>query len=462
MNKKIGATGSLLAVLSLLLAACGNNANSSDSASENANANVNANKNANASSNANTADASTDTNAASGADDESFTLKVGAWFLDDLPQSKDFMAAAEQKFKAKYPNAKIDWDILVGEKYFEKMKTGLASGDGDDVIFNQSVPDLAKAGYLADLSDQPWVANMLEATKPTESYQGKIYGVAQTVATFGVFYNKKIFADLGIQPPTTWSELMAASDKIKAAGITPMVGGFKDQWTLNYLMSGLAEITGQNPSLEADFYSGKAKVNGPELQGALDKLAEMASKGYFNKSALSIDWPQTQIEFGSGKAAMLYQGNWLPGVMAQVFKDKGLEPFEVGFFPLADDNGKALMGVGPDHSVSVNANSKHLQAAKDFVAVMLEQDVLSVNLQNVGLPGIKGINVTYDQPAMTDINNALQSQPSTLHQLLMGQFPQSALDAYARAAEKIIAGGKTDLTETSANYDKDKATLIMP
>ncbi|WP_187274049.1 ABC transporter substrate-binding protein [Paenibacillus sp. N3.4] len=344
MNKKFSVIASSLVVFSMALTACGAKTSSDSSATQTPSPTATA---------AATAAA---TPAAGNANAESFTLKVGAWFLDDLPQSKDFEAAAEKKFKEKYPNAKVEWDILVSEKYFEKMKAELAIGVGDDVIFNQNVPELAKAGYLADLSDQPWVKDTLDATKPTITYQGKVYGAAQTVATFGMFYNKKMFADLGIQPPANWKDFIAANEKIKAKGITPIVGGFKDQWTLQYLLSGLTEISSQNPKLEADFYSGKAKLNGPELQGALNKLGELAGKGYFNKSALTIDWPQTQIEFASGKAAMIYQGNWMPGVAQQTFKDKGFTPFEVGFFPIADENGKVLMGVGPDHSVSVMRN----------------------------------------------------------------------------------------------------------
>ncbi|OCT15249.1 hypothetical protein A8709_14215 [Paenibacillus pectinilyticus] len=456
MKKTISLTVSAFALVSIGLSACSSNSTTNSSSTT-------------APTPATTAAATTTspatTPAAADANKDAFTLKVGAWFLDDLPQSKDFEVAAEKKFKEKYPNAKVVWDILVSEKYFDKMKAELSSGAGDDVIFNQNITELAKAGYLADLSDQPWVKDTLDATKPTITYNGKVYGAAQTVATFGVFYNKKIFADLGIQPPTNWNEFLAANEKIKTKGITPFVGGFKDQWTLQYLISGLAEISGQNPNLEADYYSGKAKLNGPELQGALNKLGQLADKGYFNKNALTIDWPQTQIEFASGKAAMIYQGNWMPGVAAQTFKDKGFNPFDVGFFPLADENGKALMGVGPDHSVSVNAKSPHLQAAKDFLAMTLSQDVLSVNLKDIGFSGVRGVTATYAQPAMGDISSALQKQPSTLHEFVYGTtFPVSALTTVVQAAEKIISGKKADgdLDEAQKNYDKDKGTLIMP
>ncbi|TXK84168.1 hypothetical protein FU659_09945 [Paenibacillus sp. N3.4] len=88
-----------------------------------------------------------------------------------------------------------------------------------------------------------------------------------------------------------------------------------------------------------------------------------------------------------------------------------------------------------------------------------------MNLKDIAFAGIKGINATYAQPAMTDISNALQKQPSALHELVYGTtFPKSSLDTLVRAAQKVISGSKADgdLDEAQKNYDKDKSTLIMP
>jgi raffinose/stachyose/melibiose transport system substrate-binding protein len=60
------------------------------------------------------------------------------------------------------------------------------------------------------------------------------------------FYNKDLFAKAGISTfPTNWTELFAACDKLKAAGITPFTygtggqalgGGFYPWYDVSYLM----------------------------------------------------------------------------------------------------------------------------------------------------------------------------------------------------------------------------------
>ncbi len=47
-----------------------------------------------------------------------------------------------------------------------------------------------------------------------------------------MIYNKEIFAKYGIEVPKTWDELIAACDKLKAAGVAPFYATLKDNWTI--------------------------------------------------------------------------------------------------------------------------------------------------------------------------------------------------------------------------------------
>ena len=54
---------------------------------------------------------------------------------------------------------------------------------------------------------------------------GKLYGVPYSVPMMGVFYNQEIFAAQGIEIPKTYKDFVAACEKLKAAGITPIAAG---------------------------------------------------------------------------------------------------------------------------------------------------------------------------------------------------------------------------------------------
>ncbi len=51
------------------------------------------------------------------------------------------------------------------------------------------------------------------------TYDGKVYGLPYYSDTISFIYNKKILADAGIAVPTTWEEVTAAAEKLKAGGM---------------------------------------------------------------------------------------------------------------------------------------------------------------------------------------------------------------------------------------------------
>ena len=61
---------------------------------------------------------------------------------------------------------------------------------------------------------------------------------------------------------------MTLNAKIKQSGISPIIGGFKDAWTIQgvYLPIAATSEFIQNPNFELDLYSGKVKIDGPEDQ----------------------------------------------------------------------------------------------------------------------------------------------------------------------------------------------------
>ena len=74
------------------------------------------------------------------------------------------------------------------------------------------------------------------STAVTEActYDGKKYMIPVTQHYVGFFYNKKVFAAAGVQPPSTWSEFLSVCDRLKAKGVTPIALGSKDKWPAQF------------------------------------------------------------------------------------------------------------------------------------------------------------------------------------------------------------------------------------
>ena len=60
--------------------------------------------------------------------------------------------------------------------------------------------------------------------------------------------------------PTTWAEFVANNDKIKAAGITPVVTTYKDTWTSQlFVLADYYNVQAAVPTFAADYTANKVK-----------------------------------------------------------------------------------------------------------------------------------------------------------------------------------------------------------
>ncbi len=102
------------------------------------------------------------------------------------------------------------------------VKTKLATGDMAELFQYNSgslMAALDPAKNLVPLTSEPYMAQLEDSFKTSVTSGDQVYGVPLGQATGGgILYNKKVYADLGLQVPKTWAEFMANNVKIKAAG----------------------------------------------------------------------------------------------------------------------------------------------------------------------------------------------------------------------------------------------------
>lgn len=215
-------------------------------------------------------------------------------------------------------------DITPTDKYQAYMQTSIA-GNNAPAFFTwwngQQLSDLVATGIPADLSAN-WDAAIAngdysEAQRELVSVDGKPYGVLLNVANWVVFYNTAAFEKAGIAaPPTTWEELMADAEKLKAAGYTPFNGPTSGGWMPFIWFSQL--VLGTNPDDFVGLTDGTVPYDGPTVQNAFKVWGEMYAKGYFTDPREQDD----QKFFVDGTAAMYLIGDWHSGSFAEA----GMEP----------------------------------------------------------------------------------------------------------------------------------------
>lgn len=340
-----------------LLAGCGS-ANNDD---------ANASSSAPAASASGSAAASPSGSAASGGAAEGNLTGTITWATHRTELVDTDLKKYVDAFEAKYPGTEVKIEGL--KDYEQTIRVRMAANELPDVLslVETTKADLPK--FYEPLDDLGLTDNIY--FKDYNSYEGKLYGITQQVAINGLLYNKQAFEKAGITaPPKTLDELYADADKLKAAGIVPMATAFKDAWTLQYWTDPAEFIYGstnlRNDKINSDT---PFTTDGPYGQG-LGILKNLYDKGELEKDVYSATWDQTQKDLASGKAAMMYIGNWAISNLI----NNGLPLEQIGFAPLPYDNSGTVKGMmRNDWAYAVSSTSKNKPLAKAFIKFMIEE-----------------------------------------------------------------------------------------
>ncbi len=204
------------------------------------------------------------------------------------------------------------------------LQTRLAGGDPPDTwqvhpgfeLLDQYVaPE-----YIAPVTDlykeQGWFEVMPKALTDLMSKDGEVYQLTVGVHRGnGLWYNKKLLDQNGITIGETMSvdEFMAAAEKLKAAGVTPLCVGDSGIWTTAELFENtLVGVLG--PEKYLGLWNGSVKFDSPEAKKAMEVYGQMLS--YQNEDHSALSWDQAVKALMEGKCAFNSMGDWAYGEFA--------------------------------------------------------------------------------------------------------------------------------------------------
>jgi raffinose/stachyose/melibiose transport system substrate-binding protein len=314
------------------------------------------------------------------AEAEEVTLKV---LVHQNPPMVEFMEAFNEKFMEMYPNVTVDMSVVNANDLSTVTQTRLTANDVDVVdmfgfsnaaasyMKNVDPPNwqtLIEAGYLLDISDQPFVQNYYEAAiQDAGTYDGKVYQVnLGGVSYSGIYYNKDLFAEYNVDIPTTWDELVAACETFTAADIPCMTAGGKDGWPIFVGAYGvIGSIYPDQAALVEGLWTGSITWDDATSMEMWDKMKVYAQE-MMEPGASGIAGDAAPGRFASGAVAMFSGGTWYASAIEASEPD-----FEWGYipWPASDDpeNNKYLFGKY-DQGWVIAANSPNKDTALEYVA----------------------------------------------------------------------------------------------
>ncbi|MFG2592382.1 extracellular solute-binding protein [Streptomyces sp. NPDC048438] len=311
---------------------------------------------------------------ACGSDDESGGSKssgelsgtVTWWDTSNVGSEDKVFKKIAEGFEKKHPKVDVKYvNVPFGEAQNKFKNAAQANSGAPDVIRSEVAwtPEFADLGYLAPLDGTAALkdeGDFLKQAAASTEYKGKTYAVPQVIDSMGIFYNKKMFEDAGVEPPAKIADLKSIAKKIKEkTGKTGLyLRGDDSYYFLSFLYGEGGDL------VDAD--SKTVTVDNAEGTKAFGVVKDLVDSGAAKTDATD-GWENMMSSFKNGDVAMMINGPWAVAdtLTGKEFTDKA--NLGISTVPAGSAGQGAPQG---GHNLGVYAGSKNLDASYAFVEYM--------------------------------------------------------------------------------------------
>ncbi|MBO7708958.1 MAG: extracellular solute-binding protein [Lachnospiraceae bacterium] len=261
------------------------------------------------------------------------------WFLGSGMDGSNFV----EKFEAENPDIKLNLDVVSWNDLYTEVDTRIGNKNAPDILNIDVFANYANDGLLLPVSDycpedlyQDFFPSFIEQSVIDDT----VWAVPDLASARALFCNADIFEEVGIDYPTTWSELEDACQ-----AILDYYEGEVYPWGIDMTtdegQAAFAYYTWGNGGGFVD-ENGEWAVNSDENVEAINFALSLIDNGYTNPNPATQTRYDLQDMFAAGKLAMIIAPNQLPTYVA----DKGGEINMVTVnIPAADGKESSSVGV---------------------------------------------------------------------------------------------------------------------
>lgn len=275
--------------------------------------------------------------------DSKVELTVVTPFSESDGNRKNFVTAVKA-YEEATGNTIIDVET---ESVDENWKLGVLedfrNGNDPDVInffIGADADELIKNGKLVPITEirkefPDYASNMKESLMPVSTYDGRQYAVAVYGYWEGLFVNKKVLEDCGVQVPGadyTWEQFLLDCQKIRDNGYTPIA------CSLMQIPHYWFEYSVFNNGTVASHTKVPASVSddiGQNWIAGLNDIKLLYDMGFFPENTNEVDDDTTSLMILNDEAAFLLEGSWKVGWFQNRAAQMGIDidNFTVTYFP---------------------------------------------------------------------------------------------------------------------------------
>lgn len=364
------------------------------------------------------------------------------------------------EFTAAHPDITINSETVAGTgaaTYPDVLRTSIAGGDPPDLFYmwgGSIAAPFIEADQVLPLDDYyaeyGWAERLVPWAVEAMKADGVYYGVPKATRGMGFWYRKDIFEQNGIEIPTTYDELEAACATLKNANIAALSLGGKYGWNTMRLLDYFLEKEA-GPELHDKLNRLEASWDSPEVVAAYTRLKTWVDNGWIVPGFLSVSPDDARQPWYRGEAAMVFEGDWLEGVLKGDEQDTANFDF---FIPPTDRDPVRISGF--PEQVMITKDSRNPDAAATFLDWFLQPDIQKKYFQAIG--GSTGVLNAFPSEEEFPLSVKWRKiiETSEAYPPTDQAFRKELMDAYFAVQDAIVAGATTPAdgaTEMQAKAD---------
>jgi len=307
-------------------------------------------------------------------------------------------AAAERFNKTSDVKVVIDQGATAGSDYQAAIRNSVGSASAPDVFMSwgaANIQPLLDAGALMPLDDfikdDPKLkSSFLPSVFNEEVIDGSTYGIPMRgVAPTFLFYNKAVLKAAGLEPATTWDELLSQVDALKAQGVTPLGLAGADKWPTQMWYQYLFAREIGNDKVAAGLAGDGDVWASDGSKTALKKLRDLVGAGGFGENYDSVTYGTdgSAALLRTGKSAYELMGTWHFATIEAGDADFVQNDLGWTAFPSVDGAGKAGEIAGNlSNYYNVAADTRYPDTVRDFLKQLYSDEFLNDQLKLGNLP----------------------------------------------------------------------------
>jgi multiple sugar transport system substrate-binding protein/raffinose/stachyose/melibiose transport system substrate-binding protein len=321
--------------------------------------------------------------------------------------------------------------------YMAQVRSSLPTTDAPNMFTWWStyrMKELADAGLLKDLSPlwDKYEDSYGKDLRNAFTFGGETYGFPINAEYWPVWYNKEIFADLGLEVPTTWEEYTAVCDTLLEAGITPMLSTIEGRWPTFIFFEEM--IIGESPDLYVDLCEGRVKYSDPRVVNAFKKWGELIKKGYFSNPGSDV-WAEGAARFNQKEVGMILMGTWY---YTSTLLANGVPEETIGAFILPSHNPDAgkniILEIGP---LLVAKNARNMDETLEIIDYWMSPEGNAAFVEQLrSFPGNPAAEADFLPEVMVDLLSEINNDQVRLLNRYWEATPtpicEVAVDEFAR------------------------------